>query len=467
MTALPERAHTPSILRFPDEFIWGAATAAYQIEGAANEDGRGVSIWDTFSRSPGRVRNGETGDVAADHYHRWREDVALMRELGLRAYRFSVAWPRVQPTGSGAPNERGLDFYRRLVDALLEAGIEPFLTLYHWDLPQPLQDAGGWPERDTAYRFVEYARHVFEALGDRVTYWSTINEPWCSAFLGYGSGVHAPGIRDPKQAVVASHHLLLGHGLAVTVLRDAATSSTELGIVLNPTPVRAASEDPADLDAARIVDGIQNRLFLDSILKGGYPEDVLCDLGRYLDLGYIHDGDEAAIAAPIDLLGVNYYKPITVAALRDGAAPLHRPSFPGEEAIEASAPEGALTAMGWDVDAAGLEELLLRLRRDYGSVPLFVTENGAAYEDDPDSNGYVRDRERVAFLDQHVRAAHRALSAGLELRGYFVWSLLDNFEWAEGYGPRFGLVYVDYETQRRIPKQSARWYKQVIATNGL
>jgi beta-glucosidase len=436
------------VLRFPDGFLWGAATAAYHIEGAAEEDGRGLSVWDTFSRSPGCVRNGDTGDTAADHYHRWREDVALMRDLGLRAYRFSVAWPRVQPTGSGPANERGLDFYRRLVDALLDAGIEPFVTLYHWDLPQELQDAGGWPVRETAYRFADYAELVFDAVGDRVRYWATLNEPWCSAFLGYGSGQHAPGIRDQRQAVAAAHHLLLAHGLAL----QSRPASSDVGIVLNLSPVRAAAVDERAVAAARLADGMQNRLFLDPIFKGSYPDDVLEQLAQTVDLGHIHDGDAAMIAQPIDVLGVNYYQPITIAA--------------GGELANMT-PEPDRTALGWDVDARGLEELLLRVHDDYGPTPIVVTENGAAYDDDPDSNGYVHDRERVAFLDQHLRAAHRALAGGLELRGYFVWSLLDNFEWAEGYAPRFGLVYVDYETQRRIPKESARWYKEVIAANGL
>jgi beta-glucosidase len=436
------------VLRFPDRFLWGAATAAYQIEGGAAEDGRGVSIWDTFSRSPGRVRNGDTGDTAADHYHRWREDVTLMRDLGLRAYRFSVAWPRVQATGSGPANQHGLDFYRRLVDALREADIEPFVTLYHWDLPQTLQDAGGWPARDTAYRFAEYASLVFDALGDRVTYWSTLNEPWCSAFLGYGTGQHAPGIRDEQQAVTAAHHLLLAHGLALEVR----PAGGKVGIVLNPAPVRAAASDDATLEATQIADGMQNRLFLDAIFKARYPADVLDHLAQRVDLGHIRAGDEAVIAQPIDVLGVNYYQPLTIAS---GGVPANL------------TPEMDRTALGWDVDADGLEELLLRIRADYGPIPIVVTENGAAYDDNPDSDGYVHDDERVAFLDQHLRAAHRAVAAGLELRGYFVWSLLDNFEWAEGYTPRFGLVYVDYETQERIPKASARWYQQVIAANGL
>jgi len=456
--------------RFPEGFLWGAATASYQIEGAAEEDGRGTSIWDTFARTPGRVRNGDTGDVAADHYRRWRDDVALMRELGLDAYRFSVAWPRVQPGGSGPANERGLDFYRRLVDALLEAGIEPFVTLYHWDLPQPLQDAGGWPERATAERFAEYAALVTGALGDRVRYWATLNEPWCSAFLGYGSGVHAPGVRDGRQAVAAAHHLLLGHGLAVKAMRPALRPEAQLGIVLNLEPRRPASDDPADVAAARLADGMLNRIFLDPLLKGRYPDDVLDHLAACVSLAHIRDDDARTIAAPIDLLGVNYYRPMTVAARRGGplrGARAPAVNWPGEDAIGALDNGAATTAMGWPVDATGLDEMLIRLRDEYPPLPLYVTENGAAYDDHPDGSGFVADEERVAYLDGHLRAARRAIEAGVDLRGYFVWSLLDNFEWAEGYASRFGIVYVDFLSQRRVPKQSALWYRDVIAANGL
>jgi beta-glucosidase len=456
-------------VRFPEGFAWGAATAAYQIEGAAGEDGRGVSIWDTFARTPGKVRNGDTGDVAADHYRRWRDDVALMRELGLTAYRFSIAWPRVQPDGAGASNSRGLDFYSELVDALLDAGIEPFVTLYHWDLPQALQDAGGWPARATAERFAEYAAIVFDALGDRVRYWATLNEPWCSAFLGYGSGVHAPGVRDGEQAVAAVHHLLLAHGLAIEAMRAAARPEVQLGIALNLEPRRPASDDAADVAAARLADGMLNRIFLDPLLMGRYPDDVLEHLAAHVSLAHIRDGDARTISAPIDMLGVNYYRPMTVAhrgePLRGASAPAV--NWPGEEAIGALSNGGPTTAMGWPVDASGLDELLIRLRDEYPSLPLYVTENGAAYDDHPDGNGFVNDVDRVAYLAGHVRAAHRALQAGVNLRGYFVWSLLDNFEWAEGYNRRFGIVYIDYATQRRTPKQSALWYSAVIAANGL
>jgi beta-glucosidase len=467
-----ERPPVAGPLSFPQDFLWGAATAAYQIEGAAREDGRGPSIWDTFSRTPGKVRDGDTGDVAADHYHRWRQDVALMRELGLRSYRFSVAWPRIQPDGVGPADPRGLDFYSRLVDALLEAGIVPVLTLYHWDLPQALQDAGGWPARDTAYRFADYSLRVFEALGDRVPYWMTLNEPWCSAFLGYGNGLHAPGVSDHQQSVEAVHHLLLGHGLAVRAMRAAGRKRALFGIVLNPTPVSSASQRRADVRAARLADGMQNRIFLDAILKGSYPQDVLEDLARSVDLSHIRDGDQETIAAPIDVLGINYYQRFTVGARSTQGVPWERPpspqpSWPGADRIAVQPHDGPRTAMGWGVDADGLLELLLQIHRRYGPIPMLITENGAAYDDDVDKDGQVRDLDRIGFLDQHVRAAWRAIQAGIDLRGYFVWSLLDNFEWAEGYSRRFGLIYVDYPTQRRFPKHSAAWYRRVIEDNGL
>jgi beta-glucosidase len=451
-------------LTFPPGFLWGASTSAYQIEGAAREDGRGASMWDTFAHTPGRVRGGENGDVAADHYHRVAEDIALMRDLGLSAYRFSIAWPRVVPAGSGAVNERGLDFYRRLVDLLLESGIEPVPTLYHWDLPQPLQDAGGWPVRETAYRFAEYAGIVARALGDRVGTWLTLNEPWCTAFLGYGMGRHAPGIRDGQQAVAAVHHLLLAHGLAVAELRRQAPEA-QVGVALNVEPYRAASDDAEDVAAALLADGMQNRIFLEPILAGRYPADVLEHLEGVVDLAHIGPGDERTIAAPIDVLGVNYYRPGRVGAERNGRL-REWTAWPGDERIVVVPQEAPHTAMGWPVDASGLSELLVRLHREY-RLPMLVTENGAAFDDVVRADGAVRDGDRVSYLEQHVRAAHDALEQGADLRGYFVWSLLDNFEWAEGYAKRFGLVYVDYETQRRIPKDSARWYRDVIAANGL
>ena len=450
-------------MRFPDGFVWGASTSAYQIEGAVSEGGRGDSIWDTFAREPGRVSNGDTGDLAVDHYHRFREDVALMGELGLPAYRFSFSWPRIQPGGRGPVNESGLDFYRRLVDALLEAGIEPFATLFHWDLPQELQDEGGWPARETAFRFAEYAGIVAGALGDRVHNWMTLNEPWCSAFLGYGLGLHAPGIRDGQQAVAAGHHLMLAHGLAVPRIRAAAPGS-DVGIVLNLAPQDPASDSDADVAAARLSDAMLARFFLDPILRGRYADEVLDHLGPLVDLTHIEDGDAAIIAAPIDVLGINYYHPSRLAARAD-PGPADWTVWPGDQEIVHAPQEGEHTAMGWVVDPSGLERLLLRLHADYPGVPLIVTENGAAYDDRLEPDGTVRDDGRIAYLDGHLRAAHRALGAGADLRGYFVWSLLDNFEWAEGYSKRFGIVFVDYENLRRVPKESARWYSRVIAGN--
>jgi beta-glucosidase len=452
---------------FPPGFVWGVATSAYQVEGAVREGGRGPSIWDTFSRVPGRVVGGDTGDVAADHYHRYREDTALMAGLGLGAYRFSIAWPRVQPEGHGPANPRGLDFYSRLVDSLLESGIQPWVTLYHWDLPQALQDAGGWAGREVVGRFVEYAAIVYEALRDRVDNWTTLNEPWCAAFLGHAAGIHAPGVQDPATAIRATHHLLLAHGQTVRALRSLA-AGPRIGINLNLDPVLPATPAPADVDAARRIDGLYNRLFLDPLFLGRYPGDVLDDLDGLGGLDRVDLEELATIAAPLDLLGVNYYRPFTVAA-RPG-----RPRFGGEPSAWVGAgdvefvPRGLpQTALGWEIDASGLDELLLRLHRDYPRVPLFVTENGAAFDDGLDPEGRVRDDARVRFLDEHLRAAHRAIRGGVDLRGFFVWSLLDNFEWAEGYAKRFGIVYVDFATQRRVPKDSARWYRDAIARGGL
>ncbi|HEX8863640.1 MAG TPA: GH1 family beta-glucosidase [Actinomycetes bacterium] len=455
-------------LQFPPEFLWGCATSAYQIEGAVAEDGRGPSVWDTFSHLPGRVHNQDHGDRAADHYHRYDEDVRLMAELGLRVYRFSVAWPRVQPRGRGPANQRGLDFYRRLVDRLLDAGIEPWLTLYHWDLPQALEDDGGWPERDTAERFADYAQVVYGALGDRVRYWTTLNEPFCASLLGYGSGRHAPGRRDGAAAIRAAHHLLLGHGMAVRAMRAMAPDN-QLGVTLNLYPVRPFSASADDAEAARRVDGIQNRLFVDPILLGSYPADVLADLEPVSGLGHLRQGDEALIAAPIDVLGINYYQPHVVSALPPGIGgdPDFEAQFPGLSGVRAVQQDGPRTANGWSVDAGGLLEVLTWLQRSYPPVPLVVTENGAAFDDYANPEGEVHDPERIGFLEGHFRAAHAALAQGVDLRGYFVWSLLDNFEWSEGYSKRFGLVYVDFPSQRRVLKDSARWYREVIARGGL
>ena len=452
-----------SDLAFPAGFFWGAATAAYQVEGAVSADGRGRSIWDTFTHTPGKVLNDHTGDVAVDHYRRFRDDVALMAELGLGAYRFSVSWPRVQPDGRGVVNQAGLDFYRRLVDALLEAAIEPWLTLYHWDLPQALEDAGGWPARDTAFRFAEYAAAVHDAVGDRVRYWTTVNEPWCAAFLGYASGEHAPGRREPAAAVRAAHHLLLAHGLAALALR-AEGSNSQVGLGLNLYAVSPASEEEADLDAARRIDGLQNRFFLDAALRGRYPSDVLEDLRAVLDEDLVRDGDLATIATPLDLLGVNYYSRFTVAGRRTGrasaaAAPTDSGSpWVGSEHVGFVDSGRPVTGMGWEIDDSGLLEVLVRLTREYPPTPLAVTENGAAFPDEIAADGAVHDPERLAYLQAHVGACRQAIAAGVPLRGFFAWSLMDNFEWAWGYTKRFGLVYVDFDTQERIIKDSGRWF---------
>jgi beta-glucosidase len=467
--ATDEARASGGVLRFPDGFVWGAATSAYQVEGAARDDGREPSIWDTFSRTPGRVFAGHTGDVACDHYHRHRDDVALMADLGLAAYRFSVAWPRVQPDGTGPVNPRGLDFYDRLVDELCGQGIDSVPTLYFWDLPQALDDRGGWTARETAESFAEYAEAVYARLGDRVATWTTLNEPWCSAYLGYAAGIHAPGRQDPAAAFTAVHHLLLGHGLAARALRAAGAAT--ISITLNPAAVFPADPDSAaDAEAVRLVDGLHNRIFLDPILRGKYPADVLEHVARFVEPTFLHAGDEAVIGQPIDVLGVNYYAPTYVTA-RPGAS--GGAAYPGTEDIEFLPASGPVTDMGWQIEPDALRRLLERLARDYPGMPLLITENGAAYPtgpvaDDAAPDGWrVPDAERVRYLDGHLRATHEAIAAGVDLRGYFVWSLMDNFEWHDGYRKRFGIVHVDYRTQRRLLKDSARWYREVIRRNGL
>jgi beta-glucosidase len=447
-------------LRLPPGFVFGAGTAAYQIEGAAADDGRQPSIWDTFSHTPGRVLRGDTGDVACDHYHRYPEDIKLMAELGLDAYRFSVSWARVQPTGRGPGNHRGLDHYRRLVDELLAHDIDPWLTLYHWDLPQPLQDRGGWPARDTALRFAEYAALVHGALGDRVRRWTTLNEPWCSAFHGYASGLHAPGHRDAAESVRAAHHLMLGHGLAVRAVGTG-------GITLNLYAVSPQSDSPNDADAARRIDGLANRLFLDPLLLGRYPSDVVEDLAAVSDFGHVRDGDLAVIRAPLDMLGVNYYGTYLVAAPDPTPPPpywLPTSCWPGSESVRFCERGLPRTAMDWEIDPSGLVEVVTSVAANYPAVPIYITENGAAFDDEV-VDGSVDDPDRVAFLRSHLLACQEAIESGAPLKGYFVWSLLDNFEWLWGYSRRFGLVYVDYPTQRRIPKSSARWYADVIRSH--
>ncbi|KRE82122.1 GH1 family beta-glucosidase [Arthrobacter sp. Soil763] len=465
---------TPST--FPAGFLWGAATAAYQIEGAAHEGGRGESIWDVFCRVPGAVADGHNGDVACDHYHRTAEDVRLMQELNLAAYRFSISWARCMPDGV-TPNPEGIAFYSRLVDQLLAAGITPWVTLYHWDLPQALEERGGWAARETAERFADYAALMHEALGDRVRFWTTLNEPWVSAFLGYAAGIHAPGRRDPAAALASVHHLLLGHGLAVRALRGRDPGAA-LGITLNLTVADPA--DPGrdeDRDAARRVDGQANRLFLDPLFRGEYPADVLADVAHLGMAGVVRPGDLAVIAQPLDLLGVNYYHGDAFTAGPAGAS-----AAGGADAAGAASPYVAadgvrqvprglpVTGMGWEIQPEGLRRLLNRVHRDYtgpAGVPIYITENGAAFDDVPDNAGFVDDQARLAFFADHLEAVHQSLADGVDVRGYFAWSLLDNFEWAFGYHQRFGLVRVDYDTQRRTPKASGRWYAGVAASNAL
>ncbi|MEU6954514.1 GH1 family beta-glucosidase [Streptomyces sp. NPDC045714] len=434
---------------FPADFTWGVATAAYQIEGAVAEDGRSPSIWDTFSHTPGTIDNGDTGDVACDHYHRVPEDIGLIKRLGADAYRFSVAWPRVVPGGDGPVNKAGLDFYDRLVDGLLEAGVTPFATLYHWDLPQALQDRGGWTVRETSEHFAAYASHVVERLGDRVKDWATLNEPLCSAWIGHLEGRMAPGLTDLTAAVRASYHLHLGHGLAVRAIR-AASSDARVGIVNNLSPIEPASASEADVAAARRADGHINRWWLDPILGRGYPQDMVEEYGVELP---VRPGDLETIAAPLDWMGLNYYFRQIVTADPDGTAP---------RAKQVSVPGARLTHMDWEVHAEGLEQLLLRLTEEYGVQRIYVTENGSAYEDVVAADGSVHDPERVRYLEEHLAACARAVDKGAPLAGYFAWSLMDNFEWAYGYDKRFGLVHVDYATQRRTVKSSGHRYAELV-----
>jgi beta-glucosidase len=440
--------------RFPRDFLWGAATAAYQIEGAWNEDGRGTSIWDTFSHEPGRVAGGDTGDVACDHYHRWPTDLALMRELGLRAYRFSISWPRVLPRGVGATDARGLDFYDRLVDGLLAHGIVPMATLYHWDLPQPLQDRGGWGARATVDAFVAFADAVTARLGDRVPMWVTHNEPGVVAYDGHVVGEHAPGLRDPALGLQVAHHLLVSHGLAVPVIRRNAPGSS-VGIVVNVWPQRPASGSAEDAAAAERVYAADAGWYLDPLYGKGYPEDIREIYERLGIAPAIEPGDLETIAVPTDFLGLNYYSRATVRA------------DPNDEPFGAASVDepGERTDLGWLVAPEGLYDLLTRVWRDHGPKRIYITENGAAFPDAVAPDGAVHDGRRLAYLRAHVLAAARAMEEGVPLRGFFVWSLLDNFEWAEGYAKRFGLVRVDFDTQERIVKDSGWWYRRVIETS--
>jgi beta-glucosidase len=439
---------------FPKEFVWGSATAAYQIEGGVTEGGRGPSVWDTFSHVAGNTANGDTGDVACDHFHRWRDDLDLIDSLGLHAYRLSTGWSRIMPDGD-TPNPAGLDFYDRLIDGLLARDVTPFVTLNHWDLPQALEDRGGWRARSTAEAFVRYAEVVAERLGDRVSHWFTHNEPWVVAWLGHVFGEHAPGRRSRQEGLDVAHHLLLSHGWALPVIRRAAPGA-EAGIVLNLIPKVPASSHPADVAAADLEDGSQNRWFLEPLAGRSYPNDVTEALGW--DPAAIKDGDMATIATDADFLGVNFYNRnvIKAADIDDD----ERPTPITEEGPE-------FTEMGWEINPSSLYDTLMRVQHRYGLGPLFITENGAAMPDETHLDGVVDDQDRIAYLDRHLRAARRAIADGVDVRGYFVWSLMDNFEWARGYGKRFGVVHVDSESLVRTPKASARWYSDVIARNGL
>lgn len=454
---------TQEWVEFPAGFIWGAATASYQIEGAWNEDGKGESIWDRFSHTPGHVQGGDTGDVACDHYHRWQEDVDLIHSLGLKAYRFSIAWPRILPMGRGKVNPAGIDFYSRLVDRLLEKDIQPFATLYHWDLPQVLQDEGGWPVRSTVDAFMEYVDVITRVLGDRVKNWTTFNEPWCSSFLSYEIGEQAPGLTNAGLALRAAHHLLLSHGRAIPVIRKN-SPDCEVGIVLNPASAEPASASREDYRAFTWVDGNFNRWFLDPIHGRGYPADMVAAYQKEGDLpdgnmDFVQPGDLEAIAAPIDYLGVNYYTRF-----------VERSEEVSEEEnmprTVFQAPRCEWTEMGWEVYPEGLYRLLCRLYFDYQPKKLYITENGASYRDVVADDGAVHDARRTRYLRDHLHMAQRAITAGVPLQGYFVWSLMDNFEWAKGYHQWFGIVRVDYDTQKRTLKDSGKWFSQVVKENG-
>lgn len=449
------------IRSFPPGFVWGAATAAYQIEGAAAEDGRGPSIWDTFSHTPGKVANGDTGDVACDHYHRFAEDLDIVAALGLPAYRFSVSWSRVLPDGR-TPNQKGLDFYRALIEAMLERGITPLLTLYHWDLPQALDEGagGGWLSRETPDRFAELALLLGRTLGDVVPGFTTLNEPWCAAYLGYASGEHAPGRTDRSLAYPVAHHLNLAHGRAVTALRSVLPEAAQVSVTHNLQQVIPASDSEADRAAARHVDAISNRIFLDPELRGAYPDDLVEGTRHLTDWSFVHDGDLAEIHVPVDALGVNFYNPARIAAA-DGDG-----TWPGTDRASGVEIPGPHTVMGWPIVPEALTDLLLTVHRDYG-LPLLVTENGSSGHDSVSADGLVHDPDRVDYLRRHLGAVADAMDQGADVRGYYLWTLLDNFEWAWGYAERFGIVHVDFEDQRRTLKDSARWYRDVVARNGL
>ena len=446
-----------NILRFPDEFLWGASTSAYQIEGAYNQDGKGESIWDRFTRWDAHVLNGDTGDLACDHYHRMPQDVALFKELGLSCYSFTIAWTRILPEGRGQVNAKGLDFYDRLVDNLLDAGIRPKATLYHWDFPQLLQDLGGWPNRDSADWFADYAGIVFEKLADRIDFWATHNEPWVAAFLGYAAGLHAPGICDYSQAYQTAHHMLLAHGKAVQVYRQGGYDG-QIGLILNLNGLVPASDSDEDRAATQRVHDETHALFLDPIFNGQYPQALFDYIGPHKP--NTQGGDLQIIQQPIDFLGLNYYNTDLVAF--DVHAGLNKARI-----IPYSAPGWGRTEMNWGIHPAGIKEEVLYIKEHYGNPDLYITENGCAMPDEPDENGFVADWDRIRYIKAHLQALHEAIQAGVNLKGYFAWSIFDNFEWERGYGPRFGLVRVNYETLARTPKQSAYWYRDVIANNAI
>jgi len=441
-------------MKDPKSFVWGAATAAFQIEGATRADGRGESIWDRFAAVAGNVAHGDTGEPACEHYYRWEEDLDLMKSLGLGGYRFSISWPRIQPTGRGPANQRGLDFYRSLVEGLLERGIQPLATLYHWDLPQTLEDEGGWGSREVVDRFTEYASILFDGLGDIVPAWITHNEPWVTAILGYATGVKAPGVRDWPTALRAAHHSLVAHGAAVKAYR-AAGCDGKIGITLDLTVAIPATDTDADREAAKRLDGHHNRWFLDPVFRGSYPEDMVAFYeSRFGPLDAVQAGDLETIAQPLDFLGINFYRPNWASAVDDGV--LDVADVP---------PDLERTAMDWPIAPESFTDLLVRVRNDYGEIPLLITENGAAFDDVLDGGDVVEDLPRVAYIRDHIAAVERARAEGVDVRGYYVWSLLDNFEWEWGYEKRFGIVFVDFPTQRRIPKRSALWYRDLIAAS--
>ncbi len=443
------------LFQFPKGFVWGAATASYQIEGAWNEDGKGESIWDRFSHTPGCVQDGDTGDIACDHYHHWEEDLDAIKKLGLNAYRFSVAWPRVLPSGRGSINEAGLDFYSKMVDRLLKLEIEPYITLYHWDLPQKLQDEGGWTSRAVVDAFVEYADLISRTLGDRVKNWITLNEPWVSAFIGYEHGRHAPGHTDLHEALAASHHLLLSHGRAVPVIRQNCPDAN-VGITLNLSPQFPASQSVADRAAATWGDGYVNRFFLDPLVGRGYPQDMVNDYGD--EMAFVQTGDLNTISVPVDFVGVNYYtRTIARSEKISEAENAPRTVIRGDE----------ITEMDWEVYPEGLYKTLGRLYFDYDFPAIYITENGAAFVDQVGADGEVDDPARLSYIKRHLEQTHRAIESGVPVKGYFAWSLMDNFEWGFGYSKRFGLIHVDYETQKRTFKSSAKWYRQVIDQNAV